>query len=198
MTIIWCLFFCLFLFLIFRSVTISLGSLSKLAVCFDLSLANWEVVIFNTISKTCPLLFVNTWIPFINNKCLFNRMIILREISWVLKINSGIELWWVDKLVDENLQLITILCAVDYRMSIIQFRCVSFSGLIYHWLSDGRVNLSYFFLEWVDFQLSQVAALHVLWDKGMILKLFHGDSVCLIWLKALDEEEWTLYCNWFF
>ena len=181
MTIIKSLFFRLFFLR-----CCALRSLRKLRVLFCLNLSDWEIVIFDTVSETLPLNLFNTRIPFIIwcNKCLLNWCVILWEVSRVLKINSSIELWWVHKLVDKNLQLVTILCAINHWVSVTHIsRCrFTICSLIYHWLSNRRINLRYFFLEVIDFHLSQVTCLHVLWNERMVLQLLHRYSICFIGL----------------
>ena len=88
----------------------------------------------------------------------------------------------VHELVDENLQLVAILRAVNDRVG---FVCLLSSGTwrssVVVWLNDRRVTLGYFFLERVDLHFSQ-STLHGGRDEGVILQFFHGDPVGLVGL----------------
>ena len=113
MAIIWLLGFRLLL------LSGALRSLRKLCLC--LSLSHREVVIFDTISETCPLLLIATYILWEHfsgacNHRLLHWLVILGEISRILKIDGGVELGRVHELVDENLQLVTVLRAVNDRV----------------------------------------------------------------------------------
>ena len=179
MAIIWLLGFRLLL------LSSALRSLRKLSLC--LSLSHREVVIFDTISETCPLLLIATYILWEHfsgacNHRLLHWLVILGEISRILKVDGGVELGRVHELVDENLQLVTILRAVNDRVG---FVCLLSSGTwrssVVVWLNDRRVTLSYFFLERVDLHFSQ-STLHGGRDEGVILQFFHGDPVGLVGL----------------
>ena len=179
MTIIWLLHFRLLL------LSSALRSLRKLCLC--LSLSHREVVIFDTISETCPLLLVATCILWEHfsiacNHRLLHWLVVLGEISRILKVDGGVELGRVHELVDQNLQLVAILRAVNDGAG---FLCLLSrgawrSGVIVR-LNDRWVTLSYFFLERVDLHFSQ-STLHAGRDEGVVLQFFHGDPVGLIGL----------------
>ena len=163
----------------------ALRPLRKLCLC--LSLSHREVVIFDTVSETCPLLLIATCVlrEHFSGACdhrLLHWLVILGEIRRILKVDSGAELGRVDELVDENLQLVAILRAVNDRVGLV---CLLSSGAwrsgVIVRLNDRRVTLSYFFLERVDLHFSQ-SALHAGRDEGVVLQFFHGDPVGLIGL----------------
>ena len=92
----------------FRLLRLSCALRPLRKLCLRLSLSHREVVIFDTISETCPLLLIATCILWEHfsiacNHRLLHWLVVLGEISRILKVDGGAELGGVDELIDQNL-----------------------------------------------------------------------------------------------
>ena len=113
--------------------------------------------------------------------CLTWLYLLIREVCRVTQVSIVVELGGSNELLDEEIELIGVFSAVDYRP------CVSSTGWsrtfgVWH---DEVIGLdigllAHRFLEGWDVHLREWRILHVVRDEGVLLQLLHGDSVLLV------------------